>query len=397
MNVCLSVLFQGIFTYTSFIDVPVGVFTQFLYAEHSVFTRGTVSSRVFRLIITCLQAAVTHSRFALHYQSTSMGRRSSDSEDDSRSRRKRKQRRRSSSSSSSSSSSGSRVRSSRSRRSSRRSRSRSRDRRRKRRSSSTSSHSSTRRRRSRSAERDKGRSHRSHRSRSRDKRSHSRHRRSHSRSDSRRAVHSRKRSHSRSREKDRSRRKGRDREKEKDKYRDRGRDRDKDREKDKSKDKTEKKEDTGSLMVGLEHLTPAEQAKVRMQMVLQAAAKTDEVLKAKVAQREEEARKKIEEEGTSLEEQVRRIKDIEAIESDSFVPQAFKSSRDVVKTEPAEVKVESERAYSQDISLPTSIIYNDNDTLAHPSLFVDKEQAEELWLNRLVSLRQERLMGSPVT
>lgn len=36
-------------------------------------------------------------------------------------------------------------------------------------------------------------------------------------------------------------------------------------------------------------------------------------------------------EGTSLEEQVRRIKDIEAIESDSFVPQAFKSSRDVVK------------------------------------------------------------------
>lgn len=36
-------------------------------------------------------------------------------------------------------------------------------------------------------------------------------------------------------------------------------------------------------------------------------------------------------EGTSLEEQVRRIKDIEAIESDSFVPQAFKSSRDDTK------------------------------------------------------------------
>ena len=35
--------------------------------------------------------------------------------------------------------------------------------------------------------------------------------------------------------------------------------------------------------------------------------------------------------GTSLEEQVRRIKDIEAIESDSFVPQAFKSSRDDIK------------------------------------------------------------------
>lgn len=134
-----------------------------------------------------------------------------------------------------------------------------------------------------------------------------------------------------------------------------------------------------------------------MHMVLQAAAKTDEVLKAKVAKREEEARKKLEEEGTSLEEQVRRIKDIEAIESDSFVPQAFKSSRDDIKTEPAEVKQESERPYSQDVTLPLSIIYNDNETLAHPSLFMDKEKAEELWLNRLVSLRQERLMGSPVT
>lgn len=133
-----------------------------------------------------------------------------------------------------------------------------------------------------------------------------------------------------------------------------------------------------------------------MHMVLQAAAKTDEVLKAKVAKREEEARKKLEEEGTTLEEQVRRIKDIEAIESDSFVPQAFKSSRDDIKTELAEVKQE-ERADSQDITLPLSIVYDDTDTLAHPNLFMDKEKAEELWLNRLVSLRQERLMGSPVT
>lgn len=133
-----------------------------------------------------------------------------------------------------------------------------------------------------------------------------------------------------------------------------------------------------------------------MHLVLQAAAKTDEVLKAKVAKREEEARKRLEEEGTSLEEQVRRIKDIEAIESDSFVPQAFKSSRDDIKTELPEVKQEPERACLQDVTLPTSIVYNDTDTLAHPSLFMDKEKAEELWLQRLVSLRQERLMGSPV-
>lgn len=32
-----------------------------------------------------------------------------------------------------------------------------------------------------------------------------------------------------------------------------------------------------------------------------------------------------------------------------------------------------------------------------PQLFMDKEKAEEMWLNRLISLRQERLMGSPVS
>uniref|UniRef100_A0A3P9QGM5 Serine/Arginine-related protein 53 n=1 Tax=Poecilia reticulata TaxID=8081 RepID=A0A3P9QGM5_POERE len=263
--------------------------------------------------------------------------------------------------------------------------------RRRRRSSSSSSQSSSRRRRSRSADRDKGRSHRSHRSRSRERRSHSRHRRSRSRSSSRghRTSHNRKKSRSNSRERDRSRRKGRDRDREKERERDRGKDRDKDKSKD-------KKGDSGSIKDKLEHLTPAEQAKVRMHLVLQAAAKTDEVLKAKVAKREEEARKKLEEEGTSLEEQVRRIKDIEAIESDSFVPQAFKSSRDDTKLVAAQKKQESESAPSQDYSLPMSIVYDDSGTLAHPSLFMDKETTEDLWLSRLNSLRQERLMGSPV-
>uniref|UniRef100_A0AAR2J1E9 Arginine/serine-rich coiled-coil 1 n=1 Tax=Pygocentrus nattereri TaxID=42514 RepID=A0AAR2J1E9_PYGNA len=107
-------------------------------------------------------------------------------------------------------------------------------------------------------------------------------------------------------------------------------------------------------------------------------------------------------EEASLAEQVRRIKDIEAIESDSFVPQAFKSSRDATKvTEPVEIKKEAESvdtsmAKDSVVSLPIAIKYNDSDTLAHHSLFLDKEEAEKLWLNRLLSLRQERLMGSPV-
>lgn len=100
----------------------------------------------------------------------------------------------------------------------------------------------------------------------------------------------------------------------------------------------------------------------------------------------------------SLAEQVRRIKDIEAIESDSFVPQAFKSSRDGTKvTDISEIKKEAETIKEEVALLPTSIMYNDSNALAHPNLFMDKEEAESLWLNRLVSLRQERLMGSPVS
>ncbi|KAG9348311.1 hypothetical protein JZ751_002046 [Albula glossodonta] len=166
-------------------------------------------------------------------------------------------------------------------------------------------------------------------------------------------------------------------------------------------------------------------------------------------------------EEASLEEQVRRIKDIEAIESESFVAQAFKSTRDGKKaSETAEMKQEAEpddhAVEKLEVSLPTVIHYHDTDSLAHPSelsiwkvhgicgvspthtglrrllmssvialcfwssvsfttsllplllspiclsirlsvqLFMDKEEAEERWLNRLIALRQERLMGSPV-
>lgn len=161
----------------------------------------------------------------------------------------------------------------------------------------------------------------------------------------------------------------------------------------------------GNIKAGLEHLTPAEQAKARLQQVLQAAARSDDALKTKERKDEEEtkaiAQENNEEEELSLAEQVRRIKEIEAIESDSFVPQAFKSSRDTAKVAEAEVEKEVESADTQPgkeevISLPTAIKYRESDTLAHPNLFIDKEEAEKLWQKRLLSLRQERLMGSPV-
>ncbi|XP_069648960.1 serine/Arginine-related protein 53 isoform X2 [Haliaeetus albicilla] len=274
--------------------------------------------------------------------SLKMGRRSSDTEEENRSRRKKKHRRRSSSSSSSDSRTYSRKKSGRKSRSRSRSRdlqsrSHSYEKRRRHRSSSSSSYGS-RRKRSRSRSRGRGKSYRSQRSRS----------------------------------------------------------------------KSRTRRDSGNIKAGLEHLTPAEQAKARLQLVLEAAAKADEALKAK-ERSEEEAKKRKEEDQATLLEQVKRVKEIEAIESDSFVPQTFRSSKEVKKTvEPTELQYEPVTigAGTADASapekepppanIPTAIKYQDDNSLAHPNLFIEKAEAEEKWFQRLIALRQERLMGSPV-
>ncbi|XP_063578371.1 serine/Arginine-related protein 53 isoform X4 [Pongo abelii] len=275
-----------------------------------------------------------------------MGRRSSDTEEESRSKRKKKHRRRSSSSSSSDSRTYSRKKGGRKSRSKSRSwsrdlqpRSHSYDRRRRHRSSSSSSYGS-RRKRSRSRSRGRGKSYRVQRSRS----------------------------------------------------------------------KSRTRRESGNIKAGLEHLPPAEQAKARLQLVLEAAAKADEALKAK-ERNEEEAKRRKEEDQATLVEQVKRVKEIEAIESDSFVQQTFRSSKEVKKSvEPSEMKqatstsgpasaVADPPSTEKEIdpsSIPTAIKYQDDNSLAHPNLFIEKADAEEKWFKRLIALRQERLMGSPV-
>uniref|UniRef100_A0A8C3DV74 Uncharacterized protein n=1 Tax=Corvus moneduloides TaxID=1196302 RepID=A0A8C3DV74_CORMO len=111
----------------------------------------------------------------------------------------------------------------------------------------------------------------------------------------------------------------------------------------------------------------------------------------------------------TLIDQVKRVKEIEAIESDAFVPQTFRSSKEVKKsTEPPELQHEpgnvgagtTEAAAPEKeppaAHIPTAIKYQDDNSLAHPNLFIEKAEAEEKWFQRLVALRQERLMGSPV-
>uniref|UniRef100_A0A8C4JDV2 Arginine and serine rich coiled-coil 1 n=1 Tax=Dromaius novaehollandiae TaxID=8790 RepID=A0A8C4JDV2_DRONO len=152
-----------------------------------------------------------------------------------------------------------------------------------------------------------------------------------------------------------------------------------------SRSKSRTRRDPGNIKAGLEHLTPAEQAKARLQLVLEAADQA------------------------TLVEQVKRVKEIEAIESDSFVPQTFRSSKEVKKTtEPTELKYEpvtvgvgtvdapATEKETTTANIPTAIKYQDDNSLAHPNLFIEKAEAEEKWFQRLIALRQERLMGSPV-
>lgn len=156
----------------------------------------------------------------------------------------------------------------------------------------------------------------------------------------------------------------------------------------------------------MEHLVSSSQAKTKLQIALQAAAKVDALkLKEKT---EEVVVKKEEEEQYSLAEQVKRLWDIEAVESDKFIQQEFRSSRDTKKSadnegkhDPALLGTGSTNASATDVKqeiseFPVSVKYLDDDNLAHPSLFIDKAVAEEQWIKRLVALRQERLMGSPV-
>ncbi|XP_009575899.1 PREDICTED: serine/Arginine-related protein 53-like [Fulmarus glacialis] len=111
----------------------------------------------------------------------------------------------------------------------------------------------------------------------------------------------------------------------------------------------------------------------------------------------------------TLVEQVKRVKEIEAIESDSFVPQTFRSSKEVKKSiEPTELQYEpvtigvgtvdasAPEKEPPPANIPTAIKYQDDNSLAHPNLFIEKAEAEEKWFQRLIALRQERLMGSPV-
>ncbi|TRZ11211.1 hypothetical protein HGM15179_015883 [Zosterops borbonicus] len=120
---------------------------------------------------------------------------------------------------------------------------------------------------------------------------------------------------------------------------------------------------------------------------IRTSAKADEALKAK-ERSEEEAKRRKEEDQASLLDQVKRVKEIEAIESDAFVPQTFRSSKEVKKSteapeaqqEPVNVGTGAPEAAEKEppaANIPTAIKYQDDNSLAHPNRREEKRREEK--------------------
>lgn len=252
-----------------------------------------------------------------------------------------------------------------------------------------------RRSRSRSRSYDK---YRRSRSSSRGRRSRSRHRsRSLGRYRSRSRSYSR---YSRSRSKDRYHRRSRSlsrgRSRSREKYK-RSRDRSK-RSRSRStsrraeRDKSEETEDPFASIPGFSEMPPSEQARIRMQMALKAAAAADEKIKG----HSEESRSSL-----SLQDQMNYSQAIQDIESSGFMASAFKSSRGDKKPDKT-IKEEFLFGTAGELKLDPNqrkpvIVNVDTDELAHPNFYTDPEEKMDRWIQKLTTMRRKKLEGEAIS
>ncbi|KAK2180360.1 hypothetical protein NP493_446g01014 [Ridgeia piscesae] len=234
--------------------------------------------------------------------------------------------------------------------------------------------------RHRSRSRSKGKYDRRSRSRSYDKKSRSDDRRR-SRSRSRQRSH-RRRSQSRSRY-----RRSYSRERSDTKGRSRSRSR--------SKPPKEKipvvKVEPSANIPGFDNMTPAEQAQARLHLALRAAAAADRQLKAQGLLG---ANVKSEPAILSLAEQQNRAKAIDDIESDSFVPAAFKSTRgqqssltpDLNSSHDSAIFGQNSAAKNTNIG---AIVCMKVESIMHPNLYVSAEEKMVRWKEKLSRMRKK--------
>lgn len=138
-------------------------------------------------------------------------------------------------------------------------------------------------------------------------------------------------------------------------------------------------------------MTPAEKAQLRMKYALKAAATADEKIKAQGSKSD----------GKSYEDQMKFSKAVMDIESSSFVPSSFLSSRGDKSEKETEKKDEflfgTAAEFKPEMVTKKIPTFDDPRSLADPSLFVDPAEKMDKWLDRLNFLRKKRLEGEAMS
>lgn len=139
-------------------------------------------------------------------------------------------------------------------------------------------------------------------------------------------------------------------------------------------------------------MMPSEQARIRMQMALKAAAAADEKLKGDIPRSHSYP---------SLQDSMAFSQAVQDIESSAFVSSSFKSNRgDKIKEEKSdrdefvfgtagELKLDSQRK--------PILLDIENEDLADPSLYTDPEEKLDRWIQKLYAMRRRKLEGDALT
>lgn len=139
-------------------------------------------------------------------------------------------------------------------------------------------------------------------------------------------------------------------------------------------------------------MTPSEQARIRMQVALKAAAAADEKIKG----HSEESRSSI-----NIHDQMKYSQAVQDIESSGFMATSFKSSRGERKEDKG-LKDEFLFGTAAELKLDPSqrkpvIVDVETDELAHPNFYTDPEEKMERWIQKLTTMRRRKLEGEAIS
>ncbi|XP_052216623.1 serine/Arginine-related protein 53-like isoform X2 [Dreissena polymorpha] len=151
--------------------------------------------------------------------------------------------------------------------------------------------------------------------------------------------------------------------------------------------RSEEREDPCLNIPGFADMAPSEQAKIRMNMALKAAAAADEKIKGDNSSKSGMS---------SMKESLAFSQAVQDIESGGFSAGVFKSTRNE-KRDDSNSRDEFLFGTAGELRLDGNrkavIVDVDREELAHPSLYSDPEEKLDKWIHRLTQLRRKKLEG----